>query len=59
MAQTLGVSTLAYAPFAIFNLINPFIAALYGFLHISIAPLPATKDQPPDDEIVESRTKGK
>ena len=58
MAQTLGVSTFTYAPFAIFNLINPFIAALYGFLQISIAPLPVTKDQPPDDEIVESRTKG-
>ena len=59
MAQTLGVSTFTYAPFAIFNLINPFIAALYGFLQISIAPLPATKDQPSDDEIFESRTKGK
>ena len=29
MAQTLGVSTLTYAPFAFFNLINPLVAALY------------------------------
>ena len=39
MAQTLGVSTLAYAPFAFFNLINPFVAAIYGFARIGIAPL--------------------
>ena len=39
MAQTLGVSTLTYAPFVFFNLINPFVAAIYGFAHIAIAPL--------------------
>ncbi len=49
MAQTLGVSTLTYAPFAVFNLINPFIAALYGFLNVSITPLPTAKIQPRDD----------
>jgi NhaC family Na+:H+ antiporter len=49
MAQTLGVSTLTYAPFAIFNLINPFIAALYGFLNVSITPLPTAKIQSRDD----------
>jgi NhaC family Na+:H+ antiporter len=36
MAQTLGVATVAYAPFAFFNLINPLVAALYGFTGISI-----------------------
>ena len=46
MAQTLGVSTLTYAPFAFFNLINPLVAAFYGFARIGIAPLdPAA--QPP------------
>ena len=40
MAQTLGVSTLTYAPFVFFNLINPFVAAFYGFMQIGIAPLP-------------------
>ena len=48
MAQTLGVSTLAYAPFAFFNLINPFVAAFYGFARIGIAPLdPAAEAERP------------
>ena len=38
MAQTLGVATLTYAPFAIFNLLNPVVAAVYGFANIGIAP---------------------
>jgi NhaC family Na+:H+ antiporter len=37
MATTLGVSTFTYAPFAFFNLINPFVAAIYGFANIGIA----------------------
>jgi Na+:H+ antiporter, NhaC family len=36
MAQTLGVATFTYAPFAFFNIINPFVAALYGFTGFSI-----------------------
>ena len=36
MAQTLGVATFAYAPFAFFNIVNPFVAALYGFTGVSI-----------------------
>jgi NhaC family Na+:H+ antiporter len=31
MASTLGVGTLAYLPFAFFNLINPLVSILYGF----------------------------
>jgi Na+/H+ antiporter NhaC len=31
MAGTLGVATLTYAPFAFFNLLNPLVAAAYGF----------------------------
>ena len=38
MATTLGVPTLTYAPFAFFNLLNPFVAALFAFLNIGIAP---------------------
>ena len=41
MAQTLGVSTLTYAPFAFFNLLNPVVAAVYGFANIGVAKLPA------------------
>ena len=36
MAGTLGVATLTYAPFCFFNLINPVVAALYGWADISI-----------------------
>ncbi|MEZ5557494.1 MAG: Na+/H+ antiporter NhaC [Pseudomonadales bacterium] len=38
MAATLGVPTLAYLPFAFFNLINPFVSALYGYTGYKIAP---------------------
>lgn len=31
MAATLGVGTLAYLPFAFFNLINPLVSIIYGF----------------------------
>lgn len=31
MAATLGVGTLAYLPFAFFNLINPVVSIVYGF----------------------------
>ncbi len=41
MASTLGVATLAYAPFCFFNLINPLVAAIYGWTNVSIAKLPA------------------
>ena len=41
MAGTLGVATLTYAPFCFFNLINPLVAAFYGWTDISIAKLPA------------------
>ena len=39
MAQTLGVATFAYAPFAFFNLINPLISATYGFTGFTIEKL--------------------
>jgi NhaC family Na+:H+ antiporter len=36
MAQTLGVATVSYLPYAFFNLINPFVAAIYGFIGFTI-----------------------
>ena len=46
MAQTLGVATTAYLPYAFFNLINPFVAAIYGFAGFSIARVqPETADR--------------
>jgi Na+:H+ antiporter, NhaC family len=40
MAGTLGVATFAYAPFAFFNLMNPVIAAIYGFTGFTIEKIP-------------------
>ena len=40
MATTLGVATLTYAPFAFLNLLNPLIAAIYGFTGFTIERLP-------------------
>jgi NhaC family Na+:H+ antiporter len=36
MAATLGVATLAYLPFAFFNLINPLVSVIYGFTGFTI-----------------------
>ena len=44
MAATLGVPTLAYLPFCFFNLVNPFVAATYGFTGFRIAQ--ADEDMP-------------
>jgi NhaC family Na+:H+ antiporter len=36
MASTLGVATLAYLPYALFNLINPVVSLIYGFTGFTI-----------------------
>jgi NhaC family Na+:H+ antiporter len=41
MAQTLGVATTAYLPYAFLNLLNPIISAIYGFTGFTI-----TKTEP-------------
>jgi Na+:H+ antiporter, NhaC family len=43
MAQTLGIATFTYAPFAFFNLINPFVALAYGFTGFTIERAPAVE----------------
>ncbi|MDP6604830.1 MAG: Na+/H+ antiporter NhaC family protein, partial [Dehalococcoidia bacterium] len=40
MSQALGVATLTYLPFCFFNLINPVIAATYGYSGFTIEKLP-------------------
>jgi Na+:H+ antiporter, NhaC family len=45
MAATLGVPTLAYLPYCIFNLVNPFVSAFYGYAGIRITP---ADPEPPD-----------
>lgn len=44
MAQTLGVATLTYAPFAFFNLINPLVALIFGLTGFTIESLPEGTD---------------
>jgi NhaC family Na+:H+ antiporter len=39
MSATLGVSALAYLPFAFMNLINPLVSIFYGVTGITMAPL--------------------
>ncbi|MCL1068629.1 Na+/H+ antiporter NhaC [Shewanella olleyana] len=39
MASTLGVATIAYLPYAIFNLVCPFISASYAYFNFKIEPL--------------------
>ena len=38
MAGTLGVATFAYLPYCFFNLINPVVAIIYGFMNFKITP---------------------
>jgi NhaC family Na+:H+ antiporter len=45
MAATLGVPTLAYAPYAFVNLLNPVIAIVYGITNFRIVPL-EEEDEP-------------
>ncbi len=46
MAATLGVATIAYLPFAFFNLINPLVSIFYGFTGITIRRLEDAEPQP-------------
>lgn len=38
-AGTLGIATLAYAPYCFFNLISPVVSVLYGYMNVKIAPI--------------------
>jgi NhaC family Na+:H+ antiporter len=49
MSATLGVSTMLYAPFALFNLLCPVIAIIYGFWQIA---LPTIDTQPHEQDAV-------
>lgn len=52
MSTTLGVSALAYAPFAFMNLLVPLITVFYGFAGITMKPL--EKANPEEDAASES-----
>jgi NhaC family Na+:H+ antiporter len=51
MAQTLGVATFTYAPYAFFNLINPLVALVYGFTGFTIERLPEGEAAELDEEV--------
>ena len=42
MAATLGVATFEYAPYALFNLICPVLAVIFGYLMIAQPPVEAS-----------------
>jgi len=44
MAATLGVATMAYLPFAFFNLINPIVSIIYGFTGFTIVKTDEAED---------------
>ncbi|MCZ6828704.1 MAG: Na+/H+ antiporter NhaC [Gammaproteobacteria bacterium] len=44
MSATLGIATVAYAPYAIFNFLCPIIAIIYGYWHIAQKPLEQKTD---------------
>lgn len=46
MSTYMGVSTISYLPFCFFNIINPFVAAIFGFTGITIKKI---KDVDPED----------
>ena len=53
MAATLGVPTLAYAPYAFVNLLNPVIAIVYGITHFKITPI-EDEEEPASGKAAES-----
>ena len=40
MAGVLGVPTIEYLPYAFFNIVNPLVALLFGFIGIGVERLP-------------------
>ncbi|HEX2140383.1 MAG TPA: Na+/H+ antiporter NhaC, partial [Woeseiaceae bacterium] len=56
MAATLGVATVAYLPFAFFNLVNPLISLFYGFTGFTITRLEPPASGGQDAATGESRT---
>jgi Na+:H+ antiporter, NhaC family len=58
MAQTLGVATFTYAPYAFFNLLNPVIAAIYGFTGFTIEKLPPDERVDTAEALAEAAARG-
>ena len=56
MAGVLGVATVAYLPYAFFNLLSPLISLIYGFtgFHIEHVPPSDEPTAPAADEVAPS-----
>ncbi|MFC7048032.1 Na+/H+ antiporter NhaC [Emcibacter nanhaiensis] len=39
MSATLGIATLAYAPYCFFNILSPIISVIYGYTNFKITPM--------------------
>jgi len=46
MAATLGVATVAYAPFTFFNILSPLISVAMAFLGIRMLKAPSPESSP-------------
>ena len=57
MASTLGVATFAYLPFALFNLINPFVSLIYGITGFTIQSI-EEGDEEEDEVMLKAHAKG-
>ena len=51
MHATLGVNPLLYLPYAIFNLVVPFISVLYGYTGVTMAKAEPADDAAPGDRV--------
>jgi NhaC family Na+:H+ antiporter len=52
MSATLGVATLAYLPFAVFNLASPIISLLWGFTGFKIERMPPAQQAPEREPVL-------
>ncbi len=53
-SATLGVPTIAYAPFCFFNWISPIVTAIYGITGFTIDPVEEEEEETVDELVVES-----
>jgi NhaC family Na+:H+ antiporter len=52
MSATLGVATLAYLPFAVFNLASPIISLFLGFTGFKVERMPAVIEEPETEPVL-------
>lgn len=58
MSGALGVSTISYAPWALFNIFNPLVAVAYAITGFRVERLPAVDDSDGGDSTLDVATEG-